>query len=45
MAQFFRGNYGSALGRVDTRPIIEAGRAQGQGQPGEADKETAGRRR
>ena len=27
---FFRGNYGSALGRVDTRPIIEAGRAQGQ---------------
>ena len=31
MAQpFFRGNYGSALGRVDTRPIIEAGRAQGQ---------------
>ena len=31
MAQpFFRGNYGSALGRVDTRPIIEAGKAQGQ---------------
>ena len=31
MAQpFFKGNYGSALGRVDTRPIIEAGRAQGQ---------------
>ena len=31
MAQpFFRGNYGSALGRVDTRPIVEAGRAQGQ---------------
>jgi len=31
MAQpFFRGNYGSALARVDTRPIIEAGRAQGQ---------------
>tara|TARA_R100000808_G_scaffold14838_1_gene34841 strand:- start:4478 stop:5776 length:1299 start_codon:yes stop_codon:yes gene_type:complete len=27
---FFRGNYGSALSRVDTRPIIEAGRAQGQ---------------
>ena len=31
MAQpFFRGNYGSALARVDTRPILEAGRAQGQ---------------
>ena len=30
MAQFFRGDYGSALGRVDTRPIVEAGRAQGQ---------------
>jgi len=31
MAQpFFRGNYGSALARVDTRPIMEAGRAQGQ---------------
>lgn len=31
MAQpFFTGNYGSALGRVDTRPIVEAGRAQGQ---------------
>jgi len=30
MAQpFFKGNYGSALARVDTRPIIEAGRAQG----------------
>ena len=27
---FFRGNYGSALSRVDTRPIIEAGRARGQ---------------
>tara|TARA_Y100000004_G_scaffold164201_1_gene194159 strand:- start:904 stop:1962 length:1059 start_codon:yes stop_codon:yes gene_type:complete len=27
---FFSGNYGSALARVDTRPIIEAGRAQGQ---------------
>ena len=27
---FFKGNYGSALARVDTRPIIEAGRAQGQ---------------
>ena len=27
---FFSGNYGSALSRVDTRPIIEAGRAQGQ---------------
>ena len=26
---FFKGNYGSALARVDTRPIIEAGRAQG----------------
>ena len=31
MAQpYFKGNYGSALARVDTRPIIEAGRAQGQ---------------
>ena len=31
MAQpFFRGNYGSALARVDTRPIMEAGKAQGQ---------------
>ncbi len=31
MAQpFFRGNYGSALARVDTRPIIEAGREQAQ---------------
>lgn len=31
MAQpFFKGNYGSALARVDTRPIMEAGRAQGQ---------------
>ena len=31
MAQpFFRGNYGSALSRVDTRPITEAGRATGQ---------------
>ena len=31
MAQpFFRGNYGSALSQVDTRPIIEAGRARGQ---------------
>ena len=31
MAQpFFRGNYGSALSRVDTRPIMEAGRARGQ---------------
>jgi len=29
MAQFFKGNYGSALARVDTRPILEAGRAQG----------------
>ena len=30
MAQpFFRGNFGSALARVDTRPIMEAGRAQG----------------
>tara|TARA_R110000851_G_scaffold9429_3_gene35100 strand:+ start:2676 stop:3932 length:1257 start_codon:yes stop_codon:yes gene_type:complete len=30
MAQpFFKGNYGSALARVDTRPIVEAGRAQG----------------
>ncbi len=27
---FFRGNYGSALSRVDTRPIMEAGRARGQ---------------
>ena len=27
---FFRGNYGSALARVDTRPVIEAGRATGQ---------------
>jgi len=27
---FFRGDYGSALARVDTRPIVEAGRAQGQ---------------
>jgi len=27
---FFSGNYGSALSRVDTRPIIEAGKAQGQ---------------
>ena len=27
---FFRGNYGSALSRVDTRPITEAGRARGQ---------------
>ena len=27
---FFKGNYGSALARVDTRPIIEAGKAQGQ---------------
>ena len=27
---FFSGNYGSALARVDTRPITEAGRAQGQ---------------
>ena len=27
---FFSGNYGSALARVDTRPIIEAGKAQGQ---------------
>lgn len=27
---FFRGNYGSALSQVDTRPIIEAGRATGQ---------------
>jgi len=27
---FFKGNYGSALSRVDTRPIIEAGRARGQ---------------
>ena len=27
---YFTGNYGSALARVDTRPIIEAGRAQGQ---------------
>ena len=27
---FFKGNYGSALSRVDTRPVIEAGRATGQ---------------
>ena len=27
---FFTGDYGSALGRIDTRPIMEAGRAQGQ---------------
>ena len=27
---FFSGNYGSALARVDTRPITEAGKAQGQ---------------
>lgn len=27
---FFSGNYGSALSRVDTRPIVGAGRAQGQ---------------
>ena len=27
---FFTGDYGSALARVDTRPIVEAGRAQGQ---------------
>ena len=27
---FFKGNYGSALSRVDTRPITEAGRATGQ---------------
>ena len=27
---FFRGDYGSALARVDTRSIVEAGRAQGQ---------------
>ena len=27
---FYTGDYGSALGRIDTRPIIEAGRAQGQ---------------
>ena len=27
---YFTGNYGSALARVDTRPIIEAGRATGQ---------------
>ena len=26
---YFTGNYGSALARVDTRPIIEAGQAQG----------------
>mgnify|MGYP003650359693 FL=1 len=31
MAQpFFKGNYGSSLARIDTQPIIEAGRAQGQ---------------
>ena len=30
MAQpFFKGNYGSALARIDTTPIIEAGKAQG----------------
>ena len=27
---YFTGNYGSSLARVDTRPIIEAGRTQGQ---------------
>ena len=27
---FFTGDYGSALGRIDTRPIMEAARAQGQ---------------
>ena len=27
---YFTGDYGSALARVDTRPIIEAGRATGQ---------------
>jgi hypothetical protein len=27
---FFKGNYGSSLARIDTQPIIEAGRAQGQ---------------
>ena len=27
---FFSGNYGSALAKVDTRPIMEAGKAQGQ---------------
>lgn len=27
---FFSGNYGSSLARIDTRPIIEAGKAQGQ---------------
>ncbi len=27
---FFSGNYASALARVDTRPIVEAGKAQGQ---------------
>ena len=27
---YFTGNYGSSLARVDTSPIIEAGRAQGQ---------------
>ena len=27
---FFSGDYGSALAKVDTRPIVEAGRAQGQ---------------
>jgi len=27
---FFTGDYGSALGRIDTRPIMEAGRAQAQ---------------
>ena len=27
---YFTGNYGSALARVDTSPIIEAGKAQGQ---------------
>ena len=27
---FFSGDYGSALAKVDTRPIVEAGKAQGQ---------------
>jgi len=27
---FFSGDYGSALAKVDTRPILEAGKAQGQ---------------
>ncbi len=27
---YFTGDYGAHLARVDTRPIIEAGRAQGQ---------------